>query len=292
MRSLLLKRPETEEDLSTLAEGVLRKAGAIGVLPTPIDDLLNAEKIEQINKLDELHVSFLNRLKHQATERYHSIIQSLRGIADLRERVVYVPSNDTAPRLRFVKAHELAHQIIPWHHIDTSYLDDNKTLSPDIEVEFEREANFTAAELIFQGHRFTRQVRDYAVSFDAVFYLADQHGASRQSTLWRYIEEQDEPIAVAPYYPTNAIDNEGNTVLRLWKPVASPKFHNKYENLEFPRYLRTGHPWMFARESMQICSGIESLNCHGLSYRFEWHAWWNTYTLFVLLRRRPHLSRR
>lgn len=289
-KSQLLRRPETEADLSALAERILRKADVIGVLPTPIDELLRIENIEQISNLDELQESFFKRLKSHAIEGYHSAIQSLRGIADLRERVVYVPSNDTPARILFVKAHEFGHEVIPWHHIDTAYLDDDKTLSPQIELEFEREANFIAAELMFQGRRFTRQVRDYAVSFDTVFSLADQHGASKQATLWRYVEEQDEPTAVAPYYPTSAIDQEGNQVLRLWKPVASSKFHDRYGDLEFPRYIRTGHPWVLARDSMQICTGIDALKCGDTSQRFEWHAWWNTYTLFVLLRRRPHLS--
>jgi hypothetical protein len=29
---------------------------------------------------------------------------------------------------------------------------------------------------------------------------------------------------------------------------------------------------------------------HGHTMEFQWMAWWNTYTLFVLLRRKPKLS--
>ena len=74
---------------------------------------------------------------------------------------------------------------------------------------FEQEANFFGAETIFPGARFRTLARDFRPNFAAIFSLADQHGASRQSTAWRFVEEQDESVALPPYYPTSAIDDYG-----------------------------------------------------------------------------------
>src|SRR5262249_10138198 len=124
----------------------------------------------------------------------------------------------------------------------------------------------------------------------AIFSLAAQHGASRQSTAWRFVEEQDEAVALLPYYPTNAIDDYGNRALNLWRPVGSSSFNRRYAGIDMPAIVRTGHPWVAARDLEDPCSGNEDLWVDGQKVAFEWHAWWNTYTLFVLLRRKPRLS--
>ena len=69
--------------------------------------------------------------------------QKLRGIADLRDKVTYVPKDSHTGRERFAKCHELGHQMIPWHKIDPAYLDDAENLSPDVKAVFEQEANWT-----------------------------------------------------------------------------------------------------------------------------------------------------
>ena len=89
------------------------------------------------------------------------------------------------------------------------------SLQPDTEKLFDAEANFFASELIFQGHRFRTRALDYRPSLDAVFHLADAHGASRQATLRRYVEDHDEMLAVAASLPSRyQTDPAGNPVFR------------------------------------------------------------------------------
>src|SRR2546430_2317779 len=42
------RRPESEPQISKIADRILRKAGAVGKLPTPIDNLISSEKVEDL----------------------------------------------------------------------------------------------------------------------------------------------------------------------------------------------------------------------------------------------------
>jgi IrrE N-terminal-like domain len=281
-------RPESESRISDLVRKLIRQADAEGILPTPLDRLSEIAKVINIGELPD--ETFLQTLSAEAKGFFRSAMQKLRGIADLRHRTNYVPRDPNTGRELFVKAHELGHQVMPWHAIDPAYLDDNESLSPSAKATFEQEANFFGSETIFQGARFRTAARDYQPSFDAIFTLADQHGASKQSTAWRFVEEQDEALALVQYYPTSAIDQEGNRVLNVWLSVGSPAFNKRYAAIDVPVTIRTGHPWVAARDINRACDGNEVLDVGGHKVTFEWRAWWNGYVLLVLLRRKPMLS--
>ncbi len=171
--------------------------------------------------------------------------------------------------------------------------DDNRSLSPDVEVErlFDREANVFASEVIFQGRRFTAKVRDFRPSFDAVFLLADTHGASKQATLRRYVEEHDESLAVIEYLPSNfSVDAGGLPVLRKPRLITSPRFRQTVGDVQVPQSLDWDHPWGDARKLAQVCDGEITLTASQGSVHLQWQAWWNSYALMVLLRRKPSLS--
>src|SRR5262249_7033565 len=146
---------------------------------------VNAADLEEAQDLEPFVSRFLRQIAESARETFKATLQKVRGIADLRERAIYVPSDTRQRRRRFVQAHELGHQVIPWHSVNLGYRDDDLSLTDDAQELFDLEANFFAAEVMFQGRGFRTRVRDYAPSFDAVFRLADEHGASRHATLWR-----------------------------------------------------------------------------------------------------------
>ena len=281
-------RPESEPKLSELSRKLIREADAAGILPTPLERLLEVAKVKNIDELPD--ETFLQTLSGKAKGIFIAAKQKLRGIADIREKATYVPKDPNTGRERFAKAHELGHQVIPWHEIDPAYLDDDESLGPSAKGIFEQEANFFGAETIFQGKNFRILARDYQPSFDAIFTLADRHGASKQSTAWRFVEEQDEALALLQYYPGNAIDEHGNSVLTIWRSVGSPEFTRRFPKLDVPRVIRTGDPWVAARDLNRLCDGNENLLVDGHGVAFQWIAWWNSYTLFVLLRRKPMLS--
>jgi hypothetical protein len=281
-------RPDSESKLSNLSHKLIREADAVGLLPTPLERLFEIAAITNIDALPD--DTFLQTLSEKARGFFLSAKQKMRGIADLRTKATYIPYDPNTGRRRFVKAHELGHQVIPWHNVDPAYLDDNETVGPSATGIFEQEANFFGAETIFQGKNFRNLARDYQPSVDAIFTLADQHGASKQATAWRFVEEQDEAVALLQYYPSNAIDESGNQVLVVWRSVGSPEFNKRFAAIDVPHAVRTGHPWVAARDFNRGCDGHENILVDGRGVAFQWIAWWNSYTLFVMLRRKPRLS--
>lgn len=291
----LISLPESASEIFQLADRVLIAADAKGRLPTPMEDLLAASKIVEEKDPAGVVQRFLKSLNVQGRAIFQSSFQKLRGIADLRERAVYVPS-DTAPRKRFADGHELGHQILPWHNVlgnggPRFYKDDDYSLSPRVSELFDIEANLFSSEIIFQGRDFTRRARDYQPSFDAAFLLADLHGASRQATLRRYVQEQDEVLALVSYLPSKYyVDARGLATLRAPRLFGSPTFIQRYADVQLPPELSSDHPWAQVREMESVCDGDIDLYCGSATVRFSWQAWWNSYDLFVLLRRKPGLS--
>jgi hypothetical protein len=287
----LVPRLASENDIARLATRTLRQAGVVGSLPTPLDQLIAAAQVQEVAEPETWRDRFLASLPAVSRALFEIAWQKIRGIADLRDRVVYVPGAAGGRPTQFPLAHELGHQVIPWHKINLAYRDDDLSLSPEAEEVLDAEANFFAAEVIFQGKGFRRAALEFQPSFDAVFKLADMYGASRHATLRRYVEEHDEPIAMFPYWPsTYAVDHEGCPILRLGKGVGSARFLEKYGDVEPPEKLRSGDPWAAAREVSSTCRGEIKLACGGDHISFDWNAWWNSYSLLVLLRKRPALA--
>lgn len=288
----LVQKPASELEISELAMRVLRIADAVERLPTPIEDLIACAGIQDIADTDEMKDRYIFSLPKKARGVFQSAWQKIRGIADLRERIVYVPKTESESRARrfFARAHEFGHHVIPWHKVNNRYVDNNHSLTDNVVDIFDREANLFGAEIIFQGSLFTKRVRDYAPSFNAVFHLSDEHGASKHATLRRYVEDHDETIALIPYWPSRYLDERGYPLLRATQMVGSKSFTEKYSQLKVPPALNSTHDWTFARELSEICQGNALLQYNNGSAGFQWQSWWNHYCLLVLLRRKPILS--
>lgn len=170
------KRPETHDDITRLVEKLLYKADAVDIYPTPMSRLFDVAKITEVGSLPDPQSGFVKSLSQKALSVFLSAVQKIRGIADMRERVVYVPRRDHDPRILFAQGHELGHQTMIWHNVNRAYEDTDLTLSPSVKAIFEQEANFFSAETIFQGRRFARRARDYTVEFNSIFKLASDYG--------------------------------------------------------------------------------------------------------------------
>ena len=280
------KPPDTKEELETLADDLLKRAGVYGVLPTPLEALYDHAGVTCINELPEKE-SYLKTLSKAAKTTFEGAFRSIRGIADLRDDVVYIPQGQTDVRDRFARAHEISHQTIPWHDNTDPYIDTSLTLFPEAKEEFEREASYMGAELNFQCDHFRLMALDYKASISSALLLADKHVASYHSTIWKLVEVQDEKICVAEYYPINRWNHEKG--FKLGKTVGSNNFNKKIPDIELPNIIYPKNDWLVAVNSEEIPTGTIRLNVDGHPTHFEWSAWSNTYTLFVMLRVRPML---
>ena len=289
---VLILPPDNAARLRGYAEEALRRVETYGVLPTPLDKVLEAQRLGLVEDLEDDRRSFLAGLSGKAQFAARSMLNKLRGVLDTRERKVWVRTRSGKPRLsRFPTAHEIAHDLIPWHRVRSEYLDNGETLAPEVRDALEREANYTAAQLLFQGDAFRERVRSTKESLESALALADEHETTFHSTLWAWVEAQDRPVAVAVYKKLGLVGTGGTPLYRQREVYAADRFARKYADVELPERLGAGSPWVQGLlDGEEVASGTCRLTCGGTDHGFTWESWTNTYSLFVLVRREPKVA--
>jgi hypothetical protein len=192
---MLRDLPDADE-IAAASERLLRAADARGRLPTPVEDLVAAAGLSPSDEMpfDE---SVLRRAPAHLAEavRRLGLKHKIHAMLDRRERLVYVnPEIQRYSRRRFRALHEVGHDILPSQR-ESAYAENARTLSWAARVESERNANQTAAELLFQRELFRQIANGYTVGMAAVIELADLFGASYHATLRRYTETHRAPLA-------------------------------------------------------------------------------------------------
>ena len=191
----------TRARIAALCADALRRSGALGVLPTPLEAVHELAGVE------------LARLPVGGPLR-----KRLLGAVWFEERALFIRAGQSPARRRFTEAHETAHLLCPWHaaalRVDTA-----AELSP-LAAGLEAEANYGAGRLIFQGDRFAREAAAHERSLRTPFALAGVYGASRHAAAYHYAESHGDPVAlvVAGRWP----DASGR--LPVWRTVASASF--------------------------------------------------------------------
>ena len=289
---VLILPPDNAARLRGFAEAALRRVETYGVLPTPLDQILEAQRLGLVQDLEEDRTSFLAGLSGKAQFAAKAMLNKLRGVLDTRERKVWVRERKGKPRLsRFPTAHEIAHDLLPWHQVRSEYLDNGETLAPEVRNVLEREANYTAAQLLFQGSAFQERVRSVKESLESALALADEHETTFHSTLWAWVEAQDRPVAVAVYGKLGLVGTDGTPLYRRREVYAADRFAGKYGDVELPDRIGAGSPWVRGLLSGEdVARGTCRLVCGGTDHGFTWESWTNTYSLFVLVRREPKVA--
>jgi hypothetical protein len=163
------------------------------------------------------------------------IVERVLGGVWFQERLLWVNPRQQRGRRRFTEAHELAHVICPWHEA-VLRLDTAAELFGSAATGLEAEANFGAAELIFQGGRFTAEARGHERSLRTAFALAERFGASRQAAAHQYVYGHEDCVAVAITGRWPGRDG----ALPVWHTVASPSFARQFGHLGGPIDARDG----------------------------------------------------
>lgn len=129
----------------------------------------------------------------------------LKGLLIPDRRRILVDGDLPAPKQRWSEAHEMIHDVLPWH-IGAALGDPDHTLSLACEAQIEAEANYGAGRLLFLGNRFEDEVRAAPLDFSRVRKLSELFGNSLTTTLWRCIEHASEPaIGLVSLHPGRVI---------------------------------------------------------------------------------------
>jgi hypothetical protein len=277
--------PHILTDIRSEAGRLLHKADAIEVLPTPVEQLVEAAELAQSDEwlLDE---SLLAKASAEVRSILRGVGRKLRGTLDRRERVIYVDPDLSTARARFVKLHETTHEVLPWQRDLHLFADNDVTLSETVERQMEQEANQGAAELLFQLDYFSRIARDYPTKLSTPVELSTMFGASIHASIRRWVEGHDHAISVLVLEGAPSSNDPLTYRMRYqiqspaWRQVFGPSTFGRTVSAATMPFLGTiTGPMVWDAESTWQFPGrdgeMRSLLVEGFT---------NTYDQFVMLR--------
>lgn len=146
------------------AERALRQAGALGTLPTPIDEIMRVAQVRELEE-DVLSPSFIDKMVAKAERAGHVIRRAVAKVVGLFHAIdglIFIDRTVMAVRQRFVRLHESAHGFLPWQRPMYALVQDSED-SLDVETAdlFDREANTFASEVLFQLDKFRDMAEEY-----------------------------------------------------------------------------------------------------------------------------------
>ena len=153
--------------------------------PLPPDQALSARNLEVVQlTLDDLLVNV------NLPSEDHNKIQAM---LDTRSRSVVFKDGLPDQKKNWGSVHEVAHDFIPWQR-DLLYYCPLLLLSPEVQKQFETEADIFAAEAFFFGGRFHRQAYSDEFGLNTAITLAtDVYQTSLHVTFVHYVEESPLP---------------------------------------------------------------------------------------------------
>lgn len=219
------------------ATDLLNKASAWDRLPTPVPDLLSAAKL-RVAPMSAFDPRSLLRHAREFGERaaklVKSAIEKVRGIFDVHEDLIHIDTTVTESKQNFLKLHEAGHKHIPHQSKLFRWIQDcDKSLSPDVSDQFEREANIFATVVLFQDMRFAEMAADSSFGIKVPLTLAKKFGASIYASLREYVRRNDRACAVIVLNPVDVCPVLGMRS-ELRRLELSPLFQKRFGQLQMP----------------------------------------------------------
>lgn len=223
------------ELLRAHARSALEAAGALGRLPTPVAEVMDAARlIVAEDDLDDSLVAHLRRKTVRARAVLKRALGKIWGVLDAKARLVYVDKAVLGVKQRFLKLHEAAHALLPWQRDIYSVIEDSEgTLAPEVSEQFDQEANTFASEVMFQLDAFALEATAHPFGIRVPLNLSKRYGASVYASVRRYVSSHPRPCAVLVLEPPIYGRGDG-FVACLRRVVASPAFARMFGTLEWP----------------------------------------------------------
>lgn len=275
-----MNEPVAKDDIERISMQVLRGSRGLDVFPTPIERIVNYAELVVNGNVDisRVHPSYMDR----ANEFLRSAIAKVRGIFDIRKRVIYLDLSQNANRKNFVTLHETAHGILPWQRSVHQIIGDNDyTLSLDQTEEFELEANYFASITLFQQDRFLNELSKLGLGIDSAMHLANYFGASVHAALRRYVDCSKNRCALIIL---EGLDRStGTCTARNFLPSSS--FITSFADVIIPKVLDVSWPFVqdyLARRRFKK-DGRLTYRAEEGDIEFTYQFFNNTYNAFALL---------
>lgn len=273
---------DSSDDIDKIAKNLLIASKAWGVFPTPVDQIVQYAELQIENGIDLSTVDpgfFATKL-----EFVRSALSKVVGIVDFRQKTIYLDQSQKTPRKNFVKLHEVGHKACSWQSDLKGFMDDEKTLDPDIDDQFEREASYFASGALFQLERFDDEAAKLPLGIKSPQVLAQKFGGSNHAGIRRYVERSKKRCAVLVFHkPTE----NGKFAVKIRDYFQSPAFTAEFGEIVWEGGV-CGLEWIFVQEIQRKRRWHEDgqvaiITGNGESITFTYHFFNNTYNTFILI---------
>ena len=270
-----------KKDVENVAFDALYKSKAFGVFPTPVDKILTYAELKVDSSIDLSIVPSNFFARHSLALKRG--LAKIRGVLDRSEKVIYLDLKQHESKQTFVKLHEAGHELCGWQGNMLKFLDDDETLDPDINDQFESEANFFASSALFQLDIFNDKVSEYPLELATCLQLKKLFGASFHATIRRYVEHSKKRCALL------VLNKESKSpfaaqCLSIRNYFQSPSFTQEWGMIEWDSNFDFDVPFVqnflsnrkMAKSVLTIDTLTESVTC-------DYHYFDNTYNVFVFM---------
>ena len=210
---------------------LLNRASAWDRFPTPIEDIVAAAqlRVAPTNMFDSARIlAFLRHRTVEVAHRVKSALTKVLGLYDSDECVIHIDNTVVASKQNFLKLHETGHHELPTHRkAFWLFQDCEKTLSPEIADQFEREANNFARFALFQGDTYSQFAADCTLEIKTPIRLAKKFGASIYASAREFARTNSKACLVYVLEPIEIVDGYGaRAMVRRIEP--SPVFRHQF----------------------------------------------------------------
>ena len=271
----------TISDIERISYDILKQSKALDVFPTPVDEIVSFSDLIVNKELNLSHIdeSFLSKM----SGRFKDIMQHVRGILDRREKIIYLDLSQSSNRQNFVKLHETGHNVLDWQQAILEFMDDDETLDPFTNKQFEAEANYFASATLFQLDRFDHEVGKLELGLKTVMHLSKHFGASVHATYRRYVERSKKRCCLLVL--ENITDIGEFPICSVRNYFQSPSFTAEFGEISWENEL--GYTWSFVKDyyhgrkflidrEISITTNDGDIDC-------TYHFFNSTYNAFVFL---------
>ena len=205
----------------------------------------------------------------------------------MKSRFVFIDKSVYAARQTFIKVHEAAHYVMAWQRKLYAIVEDcEKTISPEIDDYFDREANVFTSEVLFQLDSYSKEAEDYAFGIKVPLKLSRKYGASIYSSIRRYVSKSRKACVVLVLNPpVYSIGNGFQAELR--RVLASVRFVEMFGVISWPEYFTPdddiGAMVPVGTKRMSAPREIGIKNSDGDLYECIAEAFTQKYQVFILI---------
>ena len=267
------------------ARRALLEAGALGVLPTPVDHILAAANVEKVED-EVLNVRFLSKLRSKAGDALKRALSKVVGVFDAKSNLVFVDQLLKPVKKRFVMLHEAGHGFMPWQRAMYDLVEDcDQALDPTAADLFDREANVFASEVLFQNDTFAKMAADEKFEIWTPIRLAKKFDASLYASIRQYVSKNNRCCVVLVLNPP--APSHGGFKATLRRVISSDLFLKTFDEHSWPSVYTPADPLgALVPLGTHKSSGKRPLvleDSNGLRHECIAESFTQTYQVFILI---------